>query len=347
MPRLGSIQVFRTFCVLFLASSATAQFGTRGSGISSFPGVSSRRASPEVVIEVSINDQASLPGALLVEVQQSGSRVARTYTDSSGRATFPNLGIGNYTATISGIGVETTTVNFSVDPGLMQNVSAEVRRVPEGEHAPPGGLVDATELRVPKNARKEYDKGLQDFRDNKFDKAEKHFIKAVNEYPKLSSAWNNLGTIQARRNNFSLASDCFHRALEENPNNTAAARNLTLLLIGQSQSKEAEKIMRHAIALEPNQSESLTLLAYAELMNGKFDEAITTARKVHTGPKHINSLCHLVAARALEAKKDNAAAIEEYKLFLEEVPNAPQVKIAQQALARLQSQQAATEHAEK
>ena len=327
---------------VFLAWSAAAQRTTARAGSPNVSGA--RRVNPEVVVEVSTKGEGSAQNTL-VEIKRNGRNVARAYTDSSGRATFQNVEIGAYTATISGVGLESTTVNFSVDHDLTQTISAEVHKVPGEQHGVPGGLVDATELNVPKNARKEYEKGLQDFRDKKFDKAEKHFINALNEYPKLSSAWNNLGTVHMRRNNFSSANDCYHRALEENPNNTTAARNLALLLIMQSQSKEAEQIMRHAIALEPTHSESLTLLAYAELMNGKFDEAIATARKVHTGPTHMNSLAHLVAARALEAKKDNATAIEEYKLFLKEVPNAPQVKIAQDAVERLQSNQPDTKRA--
>jgi Flp pilus assembly protein TadD len=332
--------------VLSLTSSAAAQrVGSRG-GTPSFPGVSTRRSNPDVVVEVRTKGEGSSPHTL-VEIKQFGRTIASDYTDSSGRATFHNVGIGTFSATISGIGLETTTVDFSVDPGMMQTISAEVRNAPGREHDAPRGMIDASELNVPENARKEYEKGLKEFRDKKFDKAEKHFINAVNDYPKLSSAWNSLGTVHMHNRNFSGASDCYHRALEENPNNTVAARNLALLLILQSQSKEAEQIMRHAIALEPTHSESLTLLAYAELLNGKLDEAIATARKVHTGPAHMNSLCHLVAARALEAKKDNAAALEEYKLFLKEVPNAPQVNMAKEAVTRLESKQPATEHAEK
>jgi Flp pilus assembly protein TadD len=344
--RLHSAVSFVIASFLLSVSPAGAQRGSTRGGATSFPGVSNRRANPEIVVEVSAKDEGGLPNAL-VELRQFGSHVARAFTDSSGRATFHSVGIGTYTATISGVGLETTTVNFSVDPGLSQTVSAEVHRVRGEEHGAPEGMVNAAELNVPKNAQKEYEKGLKDFRDKNFDNAERHFIKALNEYPKLSSAWNNLGTIHMHRNNIDRASDCYHRALEENPNNTTAARNLALLLIMHSQPKEAEQIMRHAIALEPTHSESLTLLAYAELMNGKFDEAIATARKVHTGPNHINSLSHLVAARALEAKKDKAAALEEYKLFLKEVPNAPQAQIAQDAVTRLESRQPTSEHAER
>jgi Tfp pilus assembly protein PilF len=144
-----------------------------------------------------------------------------------------------------------------------------------------------------------------------------------------------------KANDVAGGEECFRHALEANANNTYAARNLARLLIDKRNPKEAEELMKRAVNTDPTNAESLTILAYAELQNREFDDAIATAKRVHTGPTHSGAIAHLIAGSALEAKQQNAAAISEYKLFLQESPGSPQAKVAQEGLARLGANQEA------
>ena len=320
--------------------------GGGSAGMSRSPGAptpsTGNTANAHITIEVRVDDRYTLDTPVLVEVVSMGTPVSRSYTDNSGRVTLHNLSSGSYTANISGPDIEPTSISFSIDFGRMQNISASVHRRESAQENVPAGLIDASELSAPKKAHKEYEKGVHEYSENHFDKAEEHFRNAISEYPKYSSAWNNIGSIRMHLNDPAGAEECYRHALDANPNNNYAARNLARLLIGKHNSREAEQVMKRAVVTDPNRPESLVILAYAQLQNGEFDDAIATAKRVHTAPTHSGSLSHLIAARALEMKQQNTAAIAEYQLFLKESPHAAQAKFAQDALARLGGNQEAS-----
>ena len=346
------VLTFATFALLSVpilaqkspgGGTSGATGGKKGPGSPSIPNIGNTPQKPsQLTIEVRVDDRDLIKFPVMVEVLRMGTPVAQHYTDSSGEVTFNDLGTGSYTAKIYGPGIQPTSISFSVDFGGMQRVTASVQRDQEAQERVPGGLVDASELSAPKKAHKEYEKGVHEYNAKHFDKAEEHFRNAVKEYPRYSSAWNNIGSIRMRANDAAGAEESYRHALEANPNNNYAARNLARLLIDKANTKEAEELMKRAVNTDPNNPESLTILAYAELQNGEFDDAIATAKRVHTGPTHSGALSHLIAASALEAKQQNVAAISEYKLFLKEAPDAPQAKVAQQGLARLGANQEAS-----
>lgn len=307
----------------------------------SVPSIGTEQQS-QITIEVRVDGRELVNSPVMIDLLKMGVPVSHGHTDSSGQATFSNLAKGNYTANISGPGIQSTSVSFTVDFSGSQRVMASVQLDQQAQERLPAGLIDASELRAPKKAHKEYEKGVREYTAKHLEKAEEHFRNALKEYPKYSSAWNNLGSIRMQANDVAGAEECFRKALEANPNNSFASRNLARVLIKNQNAKEAEEIMKRAIVTDPNNAESLTVLAYAELQNQEFDDAIATAKRVHTGPMHSGSLSHLIAARALEAKQLNIAAISEYQLFLKETPNAPQAKFAQEGLARLGGNQEAS-----
>jgi tetratricopeptide (TPR) repeat protein len=77
-----------------------------------------------------------------------------------------------------------------------------------------GQTVSAVSLAAPKDAKKAYDKGIDALKKKKFDEAEKNFEKAVEAYPKYSTAWYELGMLQAGVNKMDMARSYFQRALE-------------------------------------------------------------------------------------------------------------------------------------
>src|SRR5262249_12130596 len=50
-----------------------------------------------------------------------------------------------------------------------------------------------TSLKAPDGAKKEYDKGREDFTNKKFDSAQKHLVKATDAYPDYAEAWEARG----------------------------------------------------------------------------------------------------------------------------------------------------------
>ena len=67
-----------------------------------------------------------------------------------------------------------------------------------------------------------------------------------------------------------------------------------------------------------------------------FAAALADAQRVNALPQHATfGIAHYVAARALEAQQRAPEAAQEYEIFLQESPAAPQAEVAREALERL------------
>jgi tetratricopeptide (TPR) repeat protein len=114
------------------------------------------------------------------------------------------------------------------------------------------------------------------------------------------------------------------------------------------------------VSLQPFNAETIVLLANAELMLGKFDQALQHARQALAifqqagqGPaRDVSSaatlatdlpVAHMIAGKALEAKHRPNEAAAEYRAILQESPGAPAADNAQKALAGLQQPMAASD----
>jgi tetratricopeptide (TPR) repeat protein len=65
---------------------------------------------------------------------------------------------------------------------------------------------------------------------------------------------------------------------------------------------EAEELLKSAIDSEPDNAEALFLLSNAQLQNGRYDDAIASARKVHGTAHQGFEGAHVVCAMALAAE---------------------------------------------
>ena len=99
--------------------------------------------------------------------------------------------------------------------------------------------------------------------------------------------------------------------------------------------EDMDAALKKALKSDPLDPWTLTYAAYAELLTGKFDEAVANAQKVH-GVAHTGfASAHVVAARALEATHHADKALEEYRLYLKEDPQGRDAKSAHESEVRL------------
>ena len=80
-----------------------------------------------------------------------------------------------------------------------------------------GKTVSAVSLAAPKDAKKAYEKGLDAIKKKKFEDAQKNFEKAVEVYPKYSTAWYELGMLQAGQGKMDMARKYWDTAVECDP----------------------------------------------------------------------------------------------------------------------------------
>ena len=117
----------------------------------------------------------------------------------------------------------------------------------------------------------------------------------------------------------------------------AGKLGLGLLEIQQHDYAAAETPLHDANRLDPKDLKTLTLLAYAEAPNKKYEDAILTARRVHDFNDHapVYAYAHMIAATALESSGKPDEAIKEYQQFLSEAPKDARANIARQQLRQL------------
>jgi Tfp pilus assembly protein PilF len=273
-----------------------------------------------------------------------GNFINQAFTDSSGTAQFRGVAAGSYQLRVSGQDAEeTTSPAFMIQRGEFNSFQqVRVRRLESASADAPSGppaLVDVSDLNVPKDARKSFDRGMEAFREGRLDQATQHLEKAIAGHPDYASAHNLLGMVYMRERRVDEGRAAFEKAVAINANFALASRNLAKIYCNEQKLEACESLLLKSAAADPRSPETFTLLGYVQLATNKFEQATVNARRVHEMPHKEFAFAHLVAARALRARNQNAEAMQEYRLFLKEAaPNSGSVPQAQQELAQLEGQ---------
>lgn len=273
----------------------------------------------------------------------SGTQIDNKFTDDSGNVTFPDLPIGNYRIRVMDPLVEenmsdiiTLSKNeFStyelLTVTLKKDAEQELKRQESTD-----AMVSALDLNVPPDAKKEFQHGVEAMQSNDPAGAAKRFQRAIELYPKYAMAWNHLGVIYMQTNQLDKGKEAFEKAVELNPHYPSALINLAKVRWSEKKTGDVEDLMRKAVAADPQNVEALAILCNALVVNGKTDEAVTDANRLHSMPLHQQfALVHFLAARALVKENRPSDAAVQYQLFLQEAPSSPAAPQARQALAQL------------
>ncbi len=327
--RLGStVTLFLLFCLVPASSQAPSR------GPVSLPTLT------EVRVHVSYTDDRPAKMNLRVQLLTSSELfLAEGFTDDLGIVTF-RANPGNYRLRIIGADIEeTTSPVFSIFRGDPQH-SEFVRVAPKASASatsPAGslGLVAAVDLNVPGKARKEYEKGGSAMEAGNLDEARKRLEAAVRIFPLYAAAHNDLGVVYMRTGDRQKGREAFARAIATNDRFARAHRNLAYMEIEERRYNESISLLEKVLISDPLDAETLALLAQVYLLNGRIDEALASARKVHSVPHEGQAVAHYIAARALEARNLGDEAAAEYRTFLKEAPNSASAPKARAALEKL------------
>lgn len=253
---------------------------------------------------------------------------------------FSGIPVGSYHVTVSGLHFSTVdTGNISFQSAGPHEVEVKVNGGGTGSANGSQGspLVGVADLNIPSRARKEFDKANELIGKKDFGKAIQRLNKAIAIYPAYSGAYNNLAVIYARLGDNAREREALQTAISANDRNAPAYVNLGRMNIKAGNFSEAEAALSKASALDPTDGMTMVLLTYVEFMDRHIDEAIASSRKAHSLQQGPHALVHQVAARAFELKHDDANAIAQLKLLLEEEQTGPRAEGARKELANLQS----------
>ena len=201
-----------------------------------------------------------------------------------------------------------------------------------------GTLVSATSLAAPQNAQHEYAKGIEDLRDNKHDKAEKHFRKATEQYPKYALAWEKLGRLQSEQQNRPDARASFQKAVEADPKYVPPYLQLATMDAEESKWDVVLETTNHILSIDGQHFPSAYFLHSAANFNlGNVAAAEKSAlRAEELDKQHTMPRLELLLAEIFNRSGRSEIAAQHFRRFLELDPNSKEAESVRTRLAKLE-----------
>ena len=324
---------FLTLTLLVSVFTGSVAFAQRRSGANT-------NTPKEIQVRVSLTDEQHVGAQIEVDLlNQQSITVAQAFTDSEGRATFQVSGGGIYRARASGNSIETTVSEaINVQPNdlsAMIWMHVQPKAGAEADNAGNSGMTTANELKVPPDARKSFNKGLDALQHHDYQKAADLFQKAVTTYPQYDAAYDNLGVAYMQLKQTEKAREAFERAVKLNDKNADADRNYGRILLANKEYAQAVDVLKKSLMVDPQNPSALLMVSIAQFQTHDFDGALQSALKVHQLPHEGYALAHYVAGRSYEVKHEYAQATTEYETYVKEDPKGSQVEQARDALAHM------------
>ena len=328
MSRLRVVSVAVLLPVLFGSAALAQRRGTM------------TQTSTEIQVRVSYTDERPVGRQIELDLLNEQSiSVQQTFTDSEGRASFMISGGGVYRVRASGLEIETAVSDvMNIEPTDRTAIAwIHVRPKPGAaiDDRASNNVTSARELRIPSDAKKSFNKGLDAFQRHEYQKALELFEKATADYREYDAAYDNLGVTYMQLKQPDKARDAFAHAVELNDKNADADRNYARLLMAAKEYPKAAEALEKSLMVEPQNPSALTMLSVAQFQMHNFDAALQNALKVHQAPHDGYALAHYVAGRVYEIQHNYAQATAQYETYLKEDPKGAQADQARNALTRV------------
>lgn len=234
---------------------------------------------------------------------------------------IPNIG----TIEVESRNTEEISLSVPTETSLNTENSGAASRVP----------VPVSELQIPVSASKEFDLASALMAKENWKKAIDRLTKAVSIYPSYARAYNNLAVANARLGNRSAERQALQKAISVNDHFAPAYLNLARMDITDGNYSDAETLLDKATAIDPTDVMTLVLLANMQLCNQRYEQAIATARRVHSMTTAPHASAHTAAAHALEAEGKPREALFELQLFLVEEGTGARAESVRQEISGL------------
>jgi Tfp pilus assembly protein PilF len=295
-----------------------------------------------VLIEVTYEDgreKVEFAEVELSDAMGTSSAMDRKDTNRDGRAEFQSY-TGKHRVRIRGSNIGTYDGDFEIMPGESYHVERiRVKRVAgtgSGD-SPAAGITNAARFSIPDEARKEYEKGREFLAKQKWEEARERFQAVVEIAPQFDLGHYYQGVAALQMKDTAAARASFEKAVTLNDKFAEAQRTYARMLLPEKEFTKIAELLTKSLAVEPQNAWALMNLAFAELQLQRFADAQAHAQRVHSVQHEGMANAHMIAGYALDAQGKKAEAISEFKLYLKEDPKGPNVKRAQEFIAKLES----------
>ncbi len=203
-----------------------------------------------------------------VKLTFNGRPIHETFTDLSGRFTFPGLKSGTYQLMAEGDGLtfETTTVTADIPAfgGSGQGFTQDIQLRPISHKSNNGpGVVNAFTQNVPAAAKQALEAGLKLAEEGKAPAAIESMRKAIQIFPEYFDAHLQLGNVFLKTDQLQDAIAELDKAREVNPNDERAYQSFGLLLMKQRNYAVAVVVFAEAARLNPENPVNAVMRATA------------------------------------------------------------------------------------
>jgi len=275
-------------------------------------------------------------GSIMVKLQSLQYAELQVIPDSSGSFTFSQLAPGSYTIIINaGNEYELYSESVLIDSDL--NLSRMGVRLPPNPQrhtvmahlqvkiraGTKPGVVNAALAAVPDKARKLYDRGVEEARNEDAAKAVSSLKEAVALYPNFPLALNELGVQYLKLRQVNKAVEVLKEACKLSPNAAPARLNLGIALLETREFAPAEQQIRESLKLNTNSATAHMYLGISLLRQTKYEEAemeLLTATQANAAQL---GMANYYLGGLYWRKKDYTRAVEQLEKYLASTPNAP------------------------
>ena len=288
------------------------------------------------------------PRQIMVELRLHGGVVESVYTDNEGRFGFSNLHANGYRVVINDEDYYPVDERADVIPDEMPYTRLmitlrpreEKQNDPVGARASGGNpyMVDPADYnkRFPKNALKEYKRGVDAERKGQHDEAISHYLSALKISPEYYPAHNNLGSLYLGKADFKSAEEQFQEVIRLDQNDPQAYFNLGNLLMLTGRYPESEKALASGLQRQPDSAFGSFLQGSLYGRTGKLTEAEKSLRTaLQLDATMWQAHLQLVNLYLQQNRRQNAIA--ELQAFLKSFPSAPAAPKANELLNKLRS----------
>jgi Tfp pilus assembly protein PilF len=191
-----------------------------------------------------------------VKLTFNGRAINETFTDLSGRFSFPGVSAGTYQLTADGDGInfETTTVYAEIAAfgSAPQSFTQDIQLRPIS-HKPAGqpGVVNAFTQNVPVAAKQAFTLGVKLADEGKTEEAVQNIRNAIKIFPDYFDAHLQLGNMFLKAEQFNEAITELDLARQVNPNDERCYQSFGLLLMKQRNFAVAVAVFAEAARLNP------------------------------------------------------------------------------------------------
>jgi len=299
-----------------------------------------------IVGEIRIADVGLPDKQILVNLQARGATINSAYADTDGRFGFYALPDGVYSIVIEDENYtrvdQQVILNLAISATAFARITLKKASKDNNSNASRVNganpdIVDQSDFvrKFPKNAVKEYEKGLR-ARVNDPNGAVSHFHKAVEIAPEFYQAHNELGRIYLARSEFGNAEQEFSTAVRLNQSDSQGHLNLANVYLLTKEYEKASREVNDGLRKDPNSAVGYFVLGSICERTGKISEAERALRRaLERDPSMSKVHLELVNLYLGEGKK--AEAIGELQAFLRNSPKDAFAPKARDVLNKLTS----------